>query len=237
MFLNCCSVNGPRGFGMLGDWAVMRERRRPGGQLLRSHAGRRVPGRRHAGDPRREYRYPLDDVVRLKIVPQTAKQFTLALRFRPGRPRAEVLLNGQSRADGQTGEVSESDAVLAARRRNRVAVGLGPPLRIGRPGTGRPGVALSRAVLLSRTIDSRAGRPATSTWPSGKERRAVPSTPIDPAAGPSGRGSCSICPPMSGKTLRLIDFASTPVRRARSYESWLPGLRCAAPQTRCLAAG
>jgi len=87
MFLNCCSVNGPRGLGMISEWGVMRDAE---GLTVNFYGPLRAEVALADGTPvviEESTAYPVGETVRLKINPQAARQFTLSLRSRRGRQR------------------------------------------------------------------------------------------------------------------------------------------------------
>ncbi|MFN8514719.1 MAG: glycoside hydrolase family 127 protein [Thermomicrobiales bacterium] len=96
--LNCCSVNGPRGLGMLSEWAVMVA----GDGLALNYYG---PGTLAvplaSGNVVRleqETAYPLAGRIVLRVTPDRAERFALRLRI-PGWSRATaVALNGERQA-------------------------------------------------------------------------------------------------------------------------------------------
>ena len=128
MFLNCCSVNGPRVFGMLSQWAVMRS----GDGLTINYYG---PMRRHValadGTPvaiEEDTTYPVGDTVRLKVF--TVGRETIHAGV------ANSGLVGEDRGLGErptgvrspAGRILEARPLVAARRRDRFAVRHGPAL-------------------------------------------------------------------------------------------------------------
>jgi len=79
--LNCCSVNAPRGLGMLSEWAVMRSR---DGLVVNYYGPSEARVKLADGTPvtlRQETRYPLDGTVKLVIQPRQPCEFTLSLRM------------------------------------------------------------------------------------------------------------------------------------------------------------
>ena len=94
--LNCCSVNGARGFGLISDWAVMGS----GGDVLFNWYGpstittRLPPGT--SLTLTQETDYPRDPRVRLKVTPSRTTKFALKLRIPHWSRRTLVRLNGRS---------------------------------------------------------------------------------------------------------------------------------------------
>jgi DUF1680 family protein len=93
--LNCCSVNSPRGYGLLSEWAVMRE----GGALVLNVYG---PSTIHvetgAGVPvalRQETDYPASGRVLLYVDPAQTSAFVLKLRIPRWSGQTHASLNGQ----------------------------------------------------------------------------------------------------------------------------------------------
>ena len=79
--LNCCSVNGPRGLGMISDWALMSS----GGALVLNHYG---PGSMTTKLRRglevtftQKTEYPRQGRVEIAVLPSRAAEFTLRLRI------------------------------------------------------------------------------------------------------------------------------------------------------------
>ena len=92
--LNCCSVNGPRALGMIGDWALMRERAGlilnwygPGSMTVRA-GGTSV-------DLKQETEYPRQGSVRLRVSPARAAEFALKLRIPHWSKRTSLRVNGE----------------------------------------------------------------------------------------------------------------------------------------------
>src|SRR5579871_2076722 len=84
--LNCCSVNGPRGLGMLSEWAIMTAQ---DGLALNWYGPSTFTVRLHSGHSVRltqETKFPASGVIRLKVTPEAEERFTLRLRI-PGWSR------------------------------------------------------------------------------------------------------------------------------------------------------
>ena len=93
--LNCCSVNGPRGLGMLSEWAVMVG---ADGVTLNHYGPSTIAVPLASGRVVRlvqETSYPLDGRISLRVTPDLPASFALRLRI-PGWSRmTTVALNGE----------------------------------------------------------------------------------------------------------------------------------------------
>ena len=105
--LNCCSVNSPRGFGMLSEWAVMRDRN---GILLnyygQSHMT--VPVERGVTvEIIQKTDYPLSGTVDIDLLLLRPLQFQLRLRIPCWSKRTTVMLNGKALKNVRCGRYLE----------------------------------------------------------------------------------------------------------------------------------
>lgn len=94
--LNCCSVNGPRGLGLLGDWALLSDGENavlnwygPAAMEIVLRCGVKV----HL---RQETDYPHSGRIRLHVAPRRAHAFALKLRVPHWSARTRVRINGTS---------------------------------------------------------------------------------------------------------------------------------------------
>ena len=94
--LNCCSVNGHRGLGLISEWATMRS---SAGALVLNYYG---PGTiTSALTPGRTVKlvqetvYPVDGKIRLTVYPSHATRFTLKLRIPYWSAKSRVAVNGK----------------------------------------------------------------------------------------------------------------------------------------------
>ena len=92
--LNCCSVNGPRGLGMISDWALMAD---DNGLVLNCYG----PGKMETALPdgnaivlEQNTDYPRKGSVRIGVFPARPAAFTLKLRIPSWSARTRVKLNG-----------------------------------------------------------------------------------------------------------------------------------------------
>lgn len=94
--LNCCSVNSPRGFGMISDWALMRDAE---GLILNWYG----PGTMRTELPSgtevvltQETDYPRENTVRISISPRKKENFVFKLRIPGWSKQTCVVVNGKS---------------------------------------------------------------------------------------------------------------------------------------------
>ena len=106
--LNCCSVNSPRGIGMLSEWAVMRfsdETHRDG--IVLNYYGPCKLETALADGTRlnlvQETDYPWSNRVRIHVLPEGETEFSLRLRIPYWSQRTRLTLNGQEMEGGSAG--------------------------------------------------------------------------------------------------------------------------------------
>lgn len=94
--LNCCSVNGARGFGMISDWALMTD----GADLVLNYYG---PSEMTAELPtgvtvklRQETEYPRKGAITLRVSPSRKTTFGLHLRIPYWSAQSRVSVNGRA---------------------------------------------------------------------------------------------------------------------------------------------
>jgi DUF1680 family protein len=94
--LNCCSVNGPRGLGMLTEWAVMTHAEGP----VVNYYG---PGLLGTVTPsgqelvlREDTAYPVEGVVRVKVRIEKPEEFVVRMRIPAWSVRSGVVVNGEA---------------------------------------------------------------------------------------------------------------------------------------------
>ncbi|HTL18189.1 MAG TPA: beta-L-arabinofuranosidase domain-containing protein [Patescibacteria group bacterium] len=106
--LNCCSVNGARGLGMISDWALMQDSR--GGVMLNWYGPGAMQARVGSGMRvvfRQETDYPRTSQVRLIVEPERPIRFPLRLRIPHWSTRTTVKVNGKSVEDVRPGTYLE----------------------------------------------------------------------------------------------------------------------------------
>ena len=93
--LNCCSVNGPRGLGMVSDWALMRCR---GGLVLNWYGSSTIKARLSSGvtvEVAQATEYPRTGKIVINVSPSHPAQFVLKLRIPYWSSKTRVKLNGE----------------------------------------------------------------------------------------------------------------------------------------------
>jgi len=93
--LNCCSVNAPRGLGMLSEWAVLEQGKNvvvnfygPGKfKLLRGNGEKLTIAQ--------ETRYPVDGTVALAVEPEKQSEFAIRFRIPAWSKETTVTINGK----------------------------------------------------------------------------------------------------------------------------------------------
>jgi uncharacterized protein len=93
--LSCCSTNSPRGFGMLSDWALMKERE---GLVLNYYGPSTMTAKLKRGlsvTLTQETSYPVQGHIVVRVTPSIAADFTLKLRIPHWSQKTSVKLNNK----------------------------------------------------------------------------------------------------------------------------------------------
>lgn len=101
--LNCCSVNGPRGLGMVSDWALMRDEE---GLVLNWYGPSRMEVALRRGLTvalTQQTEYPRHGRVRIRVDPSEAAEFALKLRVPYWSQQTEVRVNGAAAGKAAAG--------------------------------------------------------------------------------------------------------------------------------------
>jgi DUF1680 family protein len=94
--LNCCSVNTPRGFGMLSDWGLMKDKE---GLILNFYGPSILTAKVKPGlsvTLVQETDYPVEGKINIRVKPSKAAQFALKLRIPHWSKKTKVRLNGET---------------------------------------------------------------------------------------------------------------------------------------------
>ena len=100
--INCCSANAPRGFGMIAQWALMRD----GRGLVVNWYGRSTMMARLGGTDvtlEQQTDYPRDGHILFKVSPKGEVRFPLKMRIPGWSVQTRVEVNGQAVANVRPG--------------------------------------------------------------------------------------------------------------------------------------
>ena len=169
--LNCCSVNGPRGYGMISEWGVMRS---DAGLVLNYLGKMRAEVQLADGTPvalRVDTDYPLSGSVRIVVEPAQPREFALAVRIPAWSSDTAVTVAGEPMSDVCARAVLAAVSEMDGGGRDPAAVEYELAVR-GRAIWNKPGVRPCTAgrFCWRRTADLRRRRPRRSTWPSSTNR-------------------------------------------------------------------
>ena len=102
--LSCCSVNTARGFGLLSDWALMRDQE---GLILNYYGPSTMRAKIRPGVTvtlTQDTDYPISGRIALRVAPSRAAEFTLKLRVPHWSRKTKVKLNGQPISGAEPGQ-------------------------------------------------------------------------------------------------------------------------------------
>ncbi|MHC4176092.1 MAG: LamG-like jellyroll fold domain-containing protein, partial [Planctomycetota bacterium] len=235
--LNCCSVNGPRGYGSISQWGVMRSDR---GLVLNYYGPMTAEVSLADGTPvtlSQETDYPLDGAIKLKIDVPQPKQFTLGLRIPTWSAETEVSFPGNVVRDVRPGSYLalgrewKAGDQITLKLDMRVRYEPGDLEQFGKVSLYRGPILLARDDRFKTDAELRVDVSRLS------EAKVVPlDEQTAEAAGPYKPWLVVDVPSADGKTLRLVDFANAGAttiegKPTSSYVTWLPadGIRPPAP--------
>ncbi|MBN2476974.1 MAG: glycoside hydrolase family 127 protein [Pirellulales bacterium] len=226
--LNCCSVNGPRGYGTIGEWGVMRSDQGP---VVNYYGPMEASVRLADGRPlriRQETHYPADGAVTLTVEPQQPTPFTLALRIPGWSKTTRVRVAGQSVSGVEPGTYLELTRTW--KPGDQVAIELDVRLRY-EPGDlrqyGKASLYWGPILLALDTRFHSGDEPTVDLSRLAEARRLPIDGPIARDAGLYEPWLVVDVPTTEGGGVRLIDFASAGATTVEgeprsSYVSWLP---------------
>ena len=215
--LNCCSVNGPRGLGILSEWAVMTSDEGivvnyygPSEFTIRTSDG-------HSVKLAQKTDYPVGGNIELAVTPEIAKAFTLRLRIPSWSRNTRVTLNCKEVDHVRTGTYLALNRMWKTGDSIDLELDMSPRLWIGERGCEGKVSIYCGPILLA--YDPRFDVYDPTNPPS-----------LDLACQPSKPGGWNRSPqPMlllrfatvDGKEITLCDFASAGAC-GNVYCSWLP---------------
>lgn len=120
--LNCCSVNTPRGFGMLSDWGLMKDRE---GLVLNYYGPSTLTARLKSGlsvTLTQETEYPLDGEIVVSVKPSKSSEFALKLRIPHWSSETHVRINDEPSLSAKAGSYLRIDRKWKAGDRIHLAL-------------------------------------------------------------------------------------------------------------------
>ncbi len=233
--LNCCSVNTPRGFGMLSEWAIMKD---CDGLLVNYYGDSKIAVPMKRGltvTITQRTAYPVDGKIAMRIEPSRTAEFDVKLRIPHWSSRTRVRINGKAiRGVKPCGYLSNH---RTWRKGDRVEIALDMSIHIWRGGKECKGLAsLYRGpVLLAYdhryNLDIASGKTRVRDYEDWDHTTCDLKIPTLDAERLKSRMVVwdDWMPPMllikfrgtNGKAVRLCDFGSAG-EAGTPYCSWLP---------------
>ncbi len=235
--LNCCSVNAPRGLGMLSEWAVMQTEEGLAVNYYGPMSATVPLSNGHSVTIRQETQYPLDGQIRLSVTPEQPEPFKLKLRIPAWTRRASVHLPDVEPLVARPGTYTYIDRQW--KPGDVVNIKFDMPLRYSAgdgPMFGRMSIYRGPLLLAFDTLENdfdEANLPKLTPDVLKKARVSYPEK--EQARTQIGRFSPWIhvdLPLADDRTLRLVDFASAGSLGSR-YASWLPAEKLPPPIPVC----
>ena len=231
--LNCCSVNGPRGLGMLSEWALMQA----GDGVAVNYYGPIVAEWKLPDGSRarlvQETRYPLDGKIQIRLRLEKPSELAIRLRIPGWASRATIAAPGASPVAAVAGTYCEIRRTWASG--DTVLLQLDMPLRYEAGDLEAFGrMSIYRGPLLV-AYDQRLNdfdepqMPVLSPAALAGARVSFPQpSPDDERIGQFTPWLLVEIPSAGGKAMRLCDFATAGSTGCR-YVSWLPGRELVPP--------
>ena len=129
--LNCCSTNGPRGLGMLSEWAVMSAK---DGVVLNYYGPSEFICRMPSGIKVRLVQktdYPTGGDISLTVMPDSRKYFALYLRIPGWSRQTRVVLNGMPLSEPAPGKFLVLDREWKPGDKVELSFNMAPRLWVG----------------------------------------------------------------------------------------------------------
>jgi len=238
--LNCCSVNTPRGFGMLSDWGLMKDRE---GLVLNYYGPSALTAKPKLGlsvTLTQETEYPLDGKIVIYVKPSRSCEFALKLRIPHWSTRTKIRLNNQVVRGAKAGSYLKIDRKWKAG--DRICVALDMSFSLWRGERECEGLASVYRGPILLAYDHRYNLPNAKKgklqvrdlekWDPATCMLSIP--PIDARSMKLRRVQWpDWLPPLlllefkaaDGRTVRLCDFGSAG-EAGTPYCSWLPVRHC-----------
>jgi DUF1680 family protein len=249
--LNCCSVNGPRILGLVGEWALLTGK--PGELFLNYYGAGTIATPLHSGQTLRltqKTTYPVGGKVKIAVGLEKAENFILALRIPAWSEQTKVVVNGETLAAPQPGKYLRLERDWQPGDSVEMELDMRPHLwanpcgqRVSEPGSGgekeaaapaamddlatteRPASIYRGPLLLAYDLALNGGTDGLKPGFDADTLRLEPATTdrawLAPQLLLKARNR-------NGQEVRLCDFASAGLSGSR-YETWLPVRFAASP--------
>jgi hypothetical protein len=215
--LNCCSVNGPRGLGILSEWAVMSRKEGvvlnyygPSSFTVAAPSGRKVKLLQKTD-------YPAASHIELTVAPEGTERFSLYLRIPSWSRMTEVKINGMTQPGTKPGTYLPLERQWNAGDKVDLVLDMSPRLWVGeRESEGKVGIYQGPILL---AYDPRFDVHEVEKLPP-VDVAGLPRRVEAKAAGPKPLILLEFAT-KDGRTIKLCDFASAGTA-GNPYVSWLP---------------
>lgn len=226
--LNCCSVNGPRGLGLLSEWAVMRT---SSGLAVNYFGPGSFQGKLADNTPvalQFETDYPLSGRVQIRVEPLVSRRFSLRLRIPGWAQTPSLKINNTLVKDVRPG--TYVDLNRQWRAGDRLGLDLDMKLLVmtgDREATGR--VSVYRGPLLL-AYDQKLNSYDEDQIPPLELNRLLEAKEIRPSGQRNALSPWIVLelPAQGGRGVRVCDFASAGISGTR-YRSWLAAVDAPPP--------
>jgi uncharacterized protein len=218
--LNCCSVNGPRGLGMLSEWAVMLN---TDGIALNYYGPGIFRLTLPSGNPielTQATRYPTDGQIEIKLHLMKKERLNLQLRIPAWSEDTRVAVNGEEMAGILSGRYLSLEREWQNGDEVRLWLDMSPHVWIGeREACNKASVYLGPLLMVyDRQINDLDPLAVAVISPLNLRHMSVLVSETEGDSGPWVRASV---PCEGDKDLFLCDFASAG-QAGTPYRSWLP---------------
>jgi DUF1680 family protein len=214
--LSCCSVNGPRGLGMLSEWAVMSAADGivlnyfgPAEFAARAPSGKRVVITEKTA-------YPLDGRVNITVAPDKPESFALHVRIPGWSAKTAAMLNGKPLAAPKAGEYLVLKRKWSANDVLELKLDMSPWVWVGERECAGTVSVYHGPILLAYD-------PRFDAYDAGSLPTLDLAAPPKPVAAPAGPQPLLLLrfATSDGKGITVCDFASAGMA-GNPYVSWVP---------------
>ncbi len=213
--LNCCQVNGARGFGQVGAWGVDIEE----DSIFLNYYGASTVGLRTPMGNRlvisQDTAYPLDGAIEIKMLLDSPETFALKLRIPFWSAKSLILVNGEPVLDIEAGTYATIRRLWQNDDAIRIGLDMSPHFWLGeRSMAGRISI-YTGPILMAFDREMSGIMKDVPLDIEDLHRIRIKACSSEPAMVEMGIRTSS------GEELRLFDFADSG-QTGREYSSWIP---------------